>query len=233
MKILFHLILPLSLFISACDEGKIYPSGLSGDTASGLSVVTHARISGYSDFYGEDYSLVVAAFSEGSRFAAMTKAIVPEEEEIMLNNIRADVSSVEICVVNRLRERIFTIASIPIANAAQECIQFEAGNIDANPFSLIEREIFDVSCARCHGASGHSAAGLNLLREKAYSMLVDKASSVVEGRCRVLPGDAPNSTLWEALATDISDSWAFSHTNLLSSEKTDFIEYWINRGAEK
>ena len=233
IKMKLHLFLPLCLFISACDEGKIYPSDTAGDNASGFSVVTHAEISGYSDFYGEDFSLVVAAFKEGNRFAAITKVITPEEKEVVLNNIPGDASTVELCVVNRLRERIFTLSSITVAQDTHENVQFDAGNVDASPFSLIERGVFDVSCARCHGASGHSAAGLNLLPEQAYSMLVDKASSVVEGEYRVMPGNAAKSTLWEALATDISDSWAFSHTNLLSSEKTDFIEYWINKGAEK
>ncbi|MDE7108999.1 MAG: hypothetical protein K2O49_03385, partial [Muribaculaceae bacterium] len=98
---------------------------------------------------------------------------------------------------------------------------------------VIETGVFATTCSQCHGATGHAAAGLDLLPEQAYAMLVGVSSTVIPDEMRVAPGDASASTLWQALATDISDAWAFSHSNLLTFEKTGFIESWINKGAEK
>lgn len=81
-------------------------------------------------------------------------------------------------------------------------------------------------------ATGHSAASLNLTAGNAYDMLVGAPSTVVESATRVEPGNASASTLWEAVATDVSDGWAFAHRNLLVDNYIDFIEYWINSGAK-
>ena len=219
--------------LSACDDGRIYPSSDSDSEGSGRSVVMKGSVVGCSDFYGADFSVVLAAFSEDNRFASVTKTVKNGDDDILLANIPKDATSVELCVINRLRERIFTLASLPLDGGASDEITFSVGTVDAAPFKVMENGIFMTTCSQCHGATGHAAAGLDLLPEEAYAMLVDTPSTVVEGEMRVKPGEASASTLWQALATGISDSWAFSHSNLLTFEKTDFIESWINKGAEK
>lgn len=88
--------------------------------------------------------------------------------------------------------------------------------------------IFGKSCVQCHGATGNAAAGLDLRTEEAYRMLVGTASSVEDGVLRVNPGDAASSTLWRVVATDVSESWKFDHSNLLTYDQVGFIENWIN-----
>lgn len=226
------LLLAVSIILASCDDGRIYPS-YGGDKEGGLrSVVMKGEVMGCGAFYGTDYSVVLAAFSESNRFASITKTVGDGREEILLSNISGDATSVELCVINRLRERIFTLASLPLSPGQTGEVTFEIGKADASPFCVIEKGIFATTCSQCHGATGHAAAGLNLLPEQAYAMLVGCASTVIPDGTRVEPGEASASILWQALATDLSDSWAFSHSNLLTFEKTDFIESWINKGAE-
>ncbi|MDE6578053.1 MAG: hypothetical protein K2K58_07785 [Muribaculaceae bacterium] len=217
-------------FISSCDDGNIYPASGKDSGGKGLSVVMKGNITGNDAFYGTDYTLALAAFSEDNDFAVITKGVGQGEMEVTLSNIPAEAISVELCVINRLRERIFTLASLPLEDNTKETVSFDVGEIDASPYNVIATGVFAVSCSQCHGATGHAAAGLDLHPEEAYRMLVIVPSVIVEGEMRVKPGDASHSTLWQALATNISDSWAFSHSNLLTFEKTDFIETWINQG---
>lgn len=213
---------------TGCDDGKIYPSDvdLSGD--SGIRVVMTGTISGAGNSYDAGYTLALAAFNEGNEFAVVSKTVGDGSESVELTNVSPSVSSIELCVINSLRKRILTLVSVSVVGSETDRINFDVGDIDASPFSAINREIFSTTCVQCHGATGHAAAGLDLQPDKAYEMLVNVPSTVVEGMARVSPGDASASTLWQAVATDLSSSWSFHHNNLLTSDQSAFIENWIN-----
>lgn len=223
----------LLLLAAACDEGDIHPSQGSGGGSDGVTVAMTADISGAGDFYNSSYSLALAAFEPDNEYAVVSKTLSDGKADVVIQNVSPDIESVEICVINRLRQRILTIASMSVSASSGERVTFEAGDVDASPFHAIQTGIFATTCAQCHGATGTAAASLNLLPEEAYAMLVDHPSTVVEGCLRVKPGDAPASTLWMAVGTSVSDSWAFPHSNLLTPEKSGFIESWIDKGAKK
>lgn len=220
-----------SLLFTACDEGKIYPNEQEV-TSSGYSVTVKGVIEGCEDYENSDYGIVVAAFKENDDFAVISKPLSNGDEDVLLKNIDSSVSTVEICVITRLRERIITVASMPISSGAGPDFTFDIGEIDVAPFSLIDHNIFSTSCVQCHGATGTSAASLTLTPDEAYRNLVNVPSTVVDGEMRVSPGDAKASTLWQIVATDISETWSFDHSNLLSAEKNGFIQQWINNGAK-
>lgn len=213
---------------TGCDDGKIYPSDvdLSGD--NGISVVMTGTITRAGNSYESGYTLALAAFKEGNEFAVASKTVGDGSETVELTNVSPAVNSVELCVINSLRKRILTLASVGVDVSAGDRVKFDIGNVDASPFSAINSEIFSTTCVQCHGATGHAAAGLDLQPDKAYEMLVNVPSTVADGLKRVAPGDASSSTLWQAVATDISSSWSFHHNNLLTSDQSAFIENWIN-----
>lgn len=215
-------------FATACDDGRIYPvdADLSGD--NGMRVIMTGTITGAGTAYESGYTLALAAFDDGNEFAVVSKTVGDGSEAVELVNVSPSVSSIELCVINTLRKRIATLASIPVSGSAGERVEFEIGDVDASQFAVINHEIFSTTCIQCHGATGHAAAGLDLRAEEAYGMLVGVASTVEDGMQRVCPGDAAASTLWRAVATDVSSSWSFHHNNLLTPDRCGFIENWIN-----
>lgn len=219
-----------NMLSGGCDEGKIYPD-VQETEANGLSVSVKGSFEGCGGYENSDYGIVVAAFKEGDDFAVISKPLTDGSDDIELKNIDTSVSTVEICVISRLRERIITIASMDIDPSDGPDFTFNVGELDVAPFSIINDNIFTTSCVQCHGATGVSAASLNLLAAEAYRNLVNVPSTVIDGEMRVLPGDATASTLWQIVATDISETMKFDHSNLLTPEKSGFIEEWINRGA--
>lgn len=220
-----------SAMLAACDEGKIYPD----DTvvgSSGMSVTVKGTFQGCSGYENSDYGIVVAAFKDGDDFAVVSKPLADGSDDIVLKNVDPTVSTVEVCVISRLRERVFTVASMAVSPSAGTDLTFNAGDLDVAPFAVISSQIFTTTCAQCHGATGTAAARLDLMPGAAYGDLVNVPSTVVEGEMRVKPGDASASTLWQAVATDVSELWKFDHSNLLTSVKYDFIREWINSGAD-
>lgn len=220
------------ILLGGCDEGKIYPSENDG-TGWGYNVVMTGNFKGSAE-YGSGYSLVLAVFGEGNDFAEISKGVGVGSEKIELSNVTVSQGTVELCVVNSLRKRVLTLAIMQVHNPSRgETLHFDVGEVDVSGFGIIADRIFATTCLQCHGGTSHAAAGLDLNREKAWAMLVNVPSRVVEGIMRVEPGAPRRSTLWEAVATDVSAGWSFNHSNLLPSEQSGFIEKWIEKGAEK
>lgn len=234
-KIVMVSMMIIPLLLSGCDEGKIYPSE-GGGNDSGFSVRLMGDISGLSQYEGTGYSPVLAVFEEGSDFAEVSKALVEGSNDFEIASVNVERGSAEVCIINSLRKRIMTMASVEITESSVETggvVRFDVGEIDMTPFAVISDRVFSTTCIQCHGGTSHAAAGLNLSREEAYSMLVNVPSVVEEGMWRVKPGETDESTLWEAVATDVSAGWSFNHSNLLTAEQSGFIAKWIEKGAQK
>lgn len=106
--------------------------------------------SGYED---SDFGIAVAAFKEGDDFAVVSKPLADGSADIVLKNVDPTVATVEVCVISRLRERVFTLASMDVSPSAGTDICFRAGEIDVAPFAVISNKIFTATCAQCHGAT--------------------------------------------------------------------------------
>jgi len=103
----------------------------------------------------------------------------------------------------------------------------------ANPsFQNDIQPIFNSSCAisSCHNATAQ--AGLDLSAGKAYSTLVNVASTEVPALMRVSPGDATNSYLVMKLENrqTVGGRMPFGG-NPLSATQIQNIKNWINNGA--
>lgn len=225
--------LALMTAVTSCDEGKIYPDNTVSE-AGGTSVRLTAALKG-ADTWGAGYRLAIAGFSENDEYAVISKNIDGGDGEIdvTLSGIGQDVTSVELCVLDGLRRRVATLAATGVTGGQQSSVSFDAGEVDAGMFSVIQRDVFSTTCANCHGASSHAAAGLYLTDGQSYGSLVGVESTVVSGGTRVRPGDASSSVLYQALSTDMSAVWHYDHSVEIPSESTlAMIKSWIDGGAK-
>ena len=224
------LVVALPMILVSCDDGKIYPDNSTIET-TGFTLTMKGELTGCGQYDNTNFTVALAAFEDGNEFAVVSKNLYDGSDDVTVTNIDRKVSTVEICIINRLRKRVFTLVSENVDGKTGSDVVFNVGDVNVSMFAVINSEIFTKTCIQCHGGTGTSAAGLDLNPEKAYADLVGVPSRVVEGELIVASGDASASTLWQIVATDISDTWNYDHSNLLTTDKSSFIESWINKGA--
>ncbi len=95
--------------------------------------------------------------------------------------------------------------------------------------SAVQLEIFNPTCAQCHGGNGHAAAGLDLLAGNSFDNLISVPSRKIPGMDRVAPGKSAESELFLILNSDISADWNYDHSvEVVRQEKLDLIRNWID-----
>lgn len=220
----------MTLLVAGCDDGKIYPDN-SEMESSGFSVTMKGVLTGCGQYHDTQYIVALAAFETDNEFAIVSKNLSDGADDVTITNIDPNAATIEICILSRLRKRVMTLASLSVETTTGTDVIFNVGELNAAPFAAISSDIFTKTCLQCHGGTETPAAGLDLNASKAYADIVSIPSKVVENELIVDPGNASASTLWQAVATDISESWRFDHSNLLTTDKSSFIESWINNGA--
>ncbi|MBP5722467.1 MAG: hypothetical protein J6X18_02645 [Bacteroidales bacterium] len=223
------------LFISflafcACDDGDVMENIKA--ESSGRTVKIAASVSGIEN-WPSGYNVVVAGFGD-SKYADISKNIfTATADTLVLNGIGNDVKTIEICAINRLRERIATFYENDISNNNEAEIILDAGAVQADMFSGIQKTLFNPTCSACHGGGKSAAAGLYLTEGKSYDALVNVASSkATDGSVRVVPGDAANSFMYKVV-TGTDGVLSFDHSNMITEEKyIKLIENWITKGIE-
>lgn len=74
---------------------------------------------------------------------------------------------------------------------------------------------------------------MNLLEGHSHADTVNRASTTVDGKMRVMPGNASESVLHLILGTDISSDWRIDHSQMItSSDMQSLIGNWIDDGAQ-
>ena len=246
MKHLHYSLLYLSaaLLLVSCDSGNIQDKVYTVDE-KGLTVKVTAQVSHLSEWEGTGYTLAVAGFTEDSKFALLQRALPSGTEDgtavsLVLSNISPEVQTVEVALTNSLRKRIISLATIDMTEhadkTAHDTIRLDLGTVDAGRLGILQAGIFNRACIQCHGASGRSAAGLNLTEGNAYDALVDVASTRREGFLRVASGNAEGSLLHLILSEGGENLLTHNHTEILSSqfkshleEVEALIDSWIER----
>ena len=218
--ILFFFLPVLLIGLHACDEGRIYENAVVA-TGEGRTVKMTGRISGVDKWSG-DYSVVVAGFDDESDYAIVSK-VVPvsesdnDEIQLTMSGITDEVTTVELCVINKLRKRIVSLVAMECTEIA-DTILMDAGTVDASMYNAIQQKIFNATCTACHGLS---------------TTPVNRASTTVDGKMRVMPGNASESVLHLILGTDISSDWRIDHSQMItSSDMQSLIGNWIDDGAQ-
>ena len=225
------MVLTVLLFFS-CDDGRIYEEE-AVLPEEGRVVKLTGMLTG-AENWSSGYNVVVAGFDDTKEYAIITKAIPASEcREVVLSGISDEVTRIELCVVNRLRKRILSYETFDCPVTA-DTIRLDAGTKDVGMYASLQSQLFNTTCANCHGASTHAAAGLYLTEGKSYDALVGQPSVKVSGKQLVSPGDADESILYQTLATHISTAWNYDHTKeVLSDAWLDVLEDWIDDGAKK
>ena len=233
MKQIGALVVLLTVLLSlSCDDGRIYEEVVvlpeEGRVVKLTGMLTGA------ENWSSGYNVVVAGFDDTKEYAIITKAIPASEcREVVLSGISDEVTRIELCVVNRLRKRILSYETFDCPVTA-DTIRLDVGTKDVGMYASLQSQLFNTTCANCHGASTHAAAGLYLTEGKSYDALVGQPSVKVSGKQLVSPGDADESILYQTLATHISAAWNYDHTKeVLSDAWLDVLEDWIDDGAKK
>ncbi len=222
--------------LSSCDDGRIYEH-TKMQAEEGLVLKLTGSVTGISG-WGEEYSVVIAGFNEESDYAIVTKGI-PEwmehaEGEILMTGISSQVTRLDLCVINKLRKRIVSFTSIDCTENRRDTLRMDVKTLNVGMYQTLQTELFETTCANCHGASNQAAAGLYLTTGKSYEALVGKPSRIETEMQLVKPYEAESSLLYQLLTSNISASWRYDHSKeVLSYDMQDLVEYWIEQGADK
>ena len=220
--------------LASCDEGRLYDTDIVTEEEGGNARVT-ATISGESS-WTSGYAIAVAGFESGNEYAIISKNVEVSASDgtcdVALTGIPAEVSTIELCALDRLRRRVATFATADY-KVSGDTLRIDAGALDVSMANAIQQEIFNTTCIQCHGGSNYAAAGLHLTEGLSFESLVGVSSVKVPGKHRVEAGSSTESVMYEALAEGISSSWRYDHSvEVVKQEKLDLIRNWIDGGAK-
>ncbi len=225
-----------TLLLTACDDGRIY-NEVEVDS-NGRSARLTATVTGL-DSWTDSYTVALAGFADGDDYASIAKAVQTDGNGLVamtMNNIPDEVTTVRLCVLDRLRRHVVTFCEVS-AEGVRDTVRMEPGTVDAGMFNAIQQGFLNTTCASCHGASNYAAAGLDLTEGKAYADLVGMDSKRVEDHQLVEPGNATGSVLHMVLNEEHVDGIAMNHFDLVSEKTAQFIlpliDSWIDAGAKE
>lgn len=228
--------LAAALLSAACDDGRIY-SEVEVDS-TGRSARLTATVTGL-DRWTDRYTVALAGFADGDDYASISKAVQADGDgrvSMTMNNIPDEVTSVRLCVLDRLRRHVVTFCERS-TEGVRDTVRLDPGTVDVSMFNAIQQGFLNTTCASCHGASNYAAAGLDLTAGKAYAALVGKASRKVDGHQLVEPGHAEGSVLHMVLNDEHVDGISMNHFDLVSEKSAQFIlpliDHWIDAGAKE
>ena len=205
--ILFGGYLLLLAYITSCDDGRIYEKT---ETLSeeGRTLKMSGKINGISK-WPDGYSVVVAGFNDESEYAVVTKtipAVEDDEIQVTMTGVSDKVTTIELCVINKLRKRVISFQSMDDLTAVDDTILMDVGTVNVGMYHGIQEKVFNTTCAHCHGGSSSAAANLYLTE----------------------------SVLHTLLNTTISSTWGYDHSKeIVSSPILTLIDDWINNGAQE
>lgn len=226
-----------AMLCTACDDGRIYPEDAQLTEREGRTAKVVGTISGQ-DTWAAGYEVVLAAFNAESDYALITKNIPSgvQDVEMTMNAIPNEAICVELCVIDRLRQRVATLKRTDIDHNAnpRDTITIDAGALDAGMLATVQDNVITPRCATCHGLSSTAASGINLTKGNTYAAIVGVPSRRMPGKCIVEPGQSAESMLQMMLNTDISSTWGYDHGNAdLSDQWKEIITKWIDNGAKE
>ena len=208
--------------LAACDERTIYPDTNAPTQRDGLVVKLTGHLTG-TNSWADGYTVAVAAFDDESPYALITKNITGEGDvEMVTNAIPTEATQVELCILDRLRQRIATIAqqSTSGIDDTRDTLRMDVGTTDLGMTALLQQNVFTPRCAGCHGLSSHTAAGIDLTEGNTYGNIVGKPSKHMVGKNIVEPNDYAESVLGMMLDTDLTSSWGYDH------QRADISDTW-------
>ena len=165
--ILFGGYLLLLAYITSCDDGRIYEKT---ETLSeeGRTLKMSGKINGISK-WPDGYSVVVAGFSDESEYAVVTKtipAVEDDEIQVTMTGVSDKVTTIELCVINKLRKRVISFQSMDDLTAVDDTILMDVGTVNVGMYHGIQEKVFNTTCAHCHGGGFGSSQPVSDRRQK-------------------------------------------------------------------
>ena len=232
-RIIFATLSVLSICLTSCDDGLIYKE-VAYNTV-GRSAKLEGKITGI-DNWAEGYTIAIAGFTEDDDYASISKAVQTDKEgnaSVIMTNIPDEVTSVQLCVLDRLRRHVMTFYEADI-EGVRDTIRMEVGTVNASMFNAIQQSYLSTTCANCHGAAAQAAAGLYLTEGRSYQALVEQPSAKVEGQKIVEVNQAAKSVLYQVLSSNLTAGWRYNHqAEVPSADLQLLIANWINSGAKE
>ena len=228
-KYTLYIVFIMAWLLACCDGGDILEKSVSFSN-SGKIIKLSATLSGVGS-WNDEYDVALAGYTADSKYAVLQRVIPSTTADgthvdMILNNVSRSVHTVELVITNRLRERILTLASIPldVHQDDRDTIRMNLGEMNVDLLGSVQYGIFGKACVKCHGENGRSAAGLNLTKDYCYDMLVNQKATTQEGILRVKAGDSENSLLSLILQEGNEDLLRVNHTEIFTSEFKNNIE---------
>lgn len=235
MKRIIGIVASGIIAFSACDDGRIYEhTEIHAEKGRVMKLI--GSVTGLSG-WNEEYSVVLAGFNGESDYAIVTKRIPESMEqergEVVMTGIASQVTRIDLCIINKLRKRIVSFASIDCTENREDTLHMNVEALNVGMYQTIQTQLFETTCANCHGASNQAAAELYLTTGKSYKALVNVPSRIETNILLVKPGDSGASLLYQLLTSNISSSWRYDHSKeVLSYEMQDLVKNWIENGAD-
>ena len=241
LRLLFLTTFISSLLLSSCDDGHV-DDPVYNDLTERFVVKIKGIFKNRQSWTG-NYSVVAACFDGESSYSVIQKVLPSNatdstETSILISGVPTNAETVEIAIVNTLRQRIATLYSyeIPAQQNPSDTIMIDVGEINVGMFGAINQYVFQstvLNCSRCH-SEDRAASNLTLTSDKAYSNLVNVISYNDSNYLRVKPEDSENSYLYKVLTTG-TDEVSYNHTTMLADypDFLDIIKSWIDGGAKE
>lgn len=223
--------------LSACDDGNIYPKTASTDRG-GVAATFVGQIAN-ADTWPSQYTLSIAVFSDDSEYAKTAKNITVASDgsaSVTLTGIDVAYSTVEVCVISKLRARVYTFLSASLSDYEEgDTIRFTPDDaLEADMFDYVQSIVFDNYCARCHGGNGYYAGDLDLTEGNSHDALVNIASTRdTAASLLVMPFYPDSSYLYRVICGDEDDVLGMTHYDILSNDyiASQLVKNWISAGA--
>ena len=221
----------------ACDDGRIEEKTIA--YKEGRVVKMTGTLSGL-DHWADGFNVSVAGFDGTDEYAVISRQFQAENEQgqvaVVLAGIPDQVTSVQLCVLDRLRRHVMTFSEIALEQT-RDTVYMDVGEVDVSMLNAIQQGYLNTTCTNCHGASNRAAAGLYLTEGRTYGALVGVPSTKVEGMTLVEPGNAEQSLLHIILNQDKVEGISMSHHDLVSEKNEQsilpLIDSWIDSGAKE
>ena len=119
----------------------------------------------------------------------------------------------------------------------RDTLRFEVGRTNVSMYSVVEDQLFDNLCSKCHGNNGRAAAAMDLRKGHAYGATVGVAAHLDPTQQRIEAGNADNSWLVRVLTEGNEGLTHYKdHTLILNNERDSkyftLLKDWINAGAK-
>ncbi len=228
----------LAAFMTSCDDGHVDEKTYVYDNDS-YNVQLTGDFSKANTWSG-NYTLALCGFGETDNYATIAKSLasIDGKTTIKLSNIPPETKTIEIAVINILRERMATLYKYDIDNTdnVNDTIKIDVGEMNLGMYAHLNNNLFQgtkTNCSKCHSGT-NPRAGLDLSTDKAYSSIVGVASTKSPDKLLVKAGDAENSFLYKVVSIG-DENVHYSHTQLMTDEQAmlDILKQWIDAGAKE